>query len=191
MPGLKWIFILLFLLLIVISSMLKWKKQMADQQVSLFQTVAAFIKILFLSVVIVVFISLPFFDQLGISNKIMLPVGIILVIIGSMLNIFAARELVKIKFQMKGLGIPDRLITKGLFSSVRHPSSLGVVLLLIGWYLIWDALYCIYFLVPLIVIGIYIENKLEEKNLERIFGDEFRAYKKSVGMYFPKIWGKK
>jgi protein-S-isoprenylcysteine O-methyltransferase Ste14 len=88
---------------------------------------------------------------------------------------------------MKGLGTPEHLITTGLFRIIRHPSSLGVISIMIGWYLAWGALYCIYFVAPIIIIGIFVENKFEEKNLENHFGDEYRLYKKKVGMYFPLI----
>jgi len=183
-----WIYMLLLLLLIAISSLLKWTKQMKGQKVSPSQIIRAVSKILIFSLVIVALIFLPMIDQPRIENEVILPVGIFLMILGIILNVFVARELTRIKFHMKGLGTPERLITTGLFSIIRHPSSLGIISIMIGWYLAWGALHCIYFVTPIIVIGIFVENKFEERNLEMSFGDEYRMYKKRVGMYFPRIW---
>ncbi|MEW6194263.1 MAG: isoprenylcysteine carboxylmethyltransferase family protein [Bacteroidota bacterium] len=187
----KWIVILLLLLVIFFSSLLKWKRQTTDKQKDFLPSVMTFVKILSSSILITALISIPFFDRPKNINYVVSAAGVVLALIGVVLNIFAARELVKIKFTMKGLGLPDRLITNGIYRTIRHPSSLGIIFLLTGWYLVWNAFYCIYFIVPTIIIGVYIENKYEEKYLEKTFGDEFRAYKKSVGMYFPKIYGKK
>lgn len=182
------IYMVLLGLLTAISSFLKWTKETKGQRLSPGQIIGAVSKILILSLVIVALIFLPMIDQPRIENAVILPTGVFLVVLGVILNVFAARQLTRIKFHMRGLGTPDRLITAGLFSTIRHPSSLGIVSIMIGWYLAWGARYCIYFVTPIIVVGIFVENKLEERNLARVFGDEYRVYKKKVGMYFPRIW---
>jgi protein-S-isoprenylcysteine O-methyltransferase Ste14 len=88
---------------------------------------------------------------------------------------------------MTGLGIPERLVVTGPFAVVRHPSSIGVLFILGGWYLMWRALHCLCWALPVVVIAILVENELEERNLEKAFGDEYRDYKKRVGRYFPKM----
>jgi len=183
----KWISVLLLLLIVVISSFLKWTKQIKVAKLSASQIIAAMIKILIGSLAIVILISLPMINQPQIESKLLLPLGVLFIIFGVSLNIYSAKELKHIKFQMKGLGIPNRLITAGIFNIIRHPSSLGIIGITIGWCFAWRALYCIYFLIPVIVIGVILENKYEERNLEKIFGEEYRFYRKRVGMYFPKI----
>jgi len=183
----KWLSILLLLLFVVISSFLKWIKQVRGNKLYLSKIIRAVIKILIGSLAIVILISLPMIDQPQIESEIFLPLGILFIVLGITLNIYSAKELKHIKFQMKGLGIPERLITTGIFSIIRHPSSLGIISIIIGWCFAWRALYCVYLLIPIIVIGVAIENKFEDKQLEKIFGDEYRFYKNRVGMYFPKI----
>ncbi|MBA4311820.1 MAG: hypothetical protein C0417_04225 [Chlorobiaceae bacterium] len=181
----KWVYILLIFLFIVISSLLKWIRQVKAQKVSLYSIIKAIIIIVIASLALVVLISLPLIEQPRITSDVILPAGILLIIFGFAINILVARQLARIKFKMKGLGIPDQLITSGLFSIVRHPSSIGILGMIIGWYFLWGALYCLYFAVPIIVLVIFIENKLEERNLENNFGEEYKTYKSKVGMYFP------
>lgn len=183
----NWIYILFLFIFLIVSSLLKWTKQIKGKKVSLSRFIRVVIIIVIVSLALVVLISLPLIDQPRIADNSIVPAGILLIVFGIILNVFVARQLTHIKFQMKGLGTPDHLITTGLFSIVRHPSSMGVISIMIGWYLAWGALYCIYFVAPVIVIGIFIENKFEERNLEKKFGDEYRMYKKRVGMYFPLI----
>lgn len=183
----KWTYLLIFLLFFIASSFLKWAKQMKGQKINLYQIIRVATIIVIVSLTLVVLISLPLIEQPRITYNIILPVGIFLIVFGIILNIIVSRQLTNLKFHMKGLGTPEHLITTGLFRIIRHPSSLGVISIMIGWYLAWGALYCIYFVAPIIIIGIFVENKFEEKNLENHFGDEYRLYKKKVGMYFPLI----
>jgi protein-S-isoprenylcysteine O-methyltransferase Ste14 len=81
---------------------------------------------------------------------------------------------------------PAYFITGGPFGVVRQPQYAGGVLFLIGWFLIWGCFYTLYIL-PALVIFIWLWAVIEEKYvLEKEFGDEYREYKKKVGMFFSK-----
>jgi protein-S-isoprenylcysteine O-methyltransferase Ste14 len=86
---------------------------------------------------------------------------------------------------------PEKLVTTGLYRVVRHPLYFGCIITLFGWCLFWRALYCLYFLVPIFIIGLMIKAFQEERDLEKVFGDEYKEYKRNVGMLFPKIKRKK
>ncbi len=182
----EWMHILLLFLLLILVSVLKWRKQMKGQHATLSQVLRHISVIVFISLALVVLIGLPMLHQPRATNIIILRAGVLLILVGALLNILVARQFAHMKFQMTGLGIPDRLVTTGLFGFIRHPSSFGVMCILTGWYMAWRALYCLYFAVPIMLFAIFIENRFEERNLERRFGEEYRAYKKRVGMYFPK-----
>lgn len=82
---------------------------------------------------------------------------------------------------------PAYFITSGPYSIVRQPQYVGSIIFMIGWFLIWGGLYTFYIL-PVLIIHILVWALIEEKYiLEREFGDEYREYKKKVGMFFPKI----
>jgi protein-S-isoprenylcysteine O-methyltransferase Ste14 len=83
-----------------------------------------------------------------------------------------------------------RIVDTGPYGLVRHPQYASGILLLIGWFVIWGAMYCLY-LVPLFILFIMVQALIEEKYiLEKEFGKEYAEYRKSVGMIFPRIRGK-
>ena len=80
-----------------------------------------------------------------------------------------------------------RLVDTGPYKIVRHPQYICGIIFVIGWFLIWGAVYCIY-LIPLITLLAIVQAFIEEKYiLEKEFGEEYRKYRKRVGMFFPKI----
>lgn len=180
-----WPYVLL--LSICIAALIVWKTQIKGYKLNRSLTVVAIGRWLILSFVFFGLISLPLINQPRISNQVILPVGTIFVVFGIALMILAIRELTKTKFFMKGIGTPERLITTGPFAIMRHPATAGFISIFIGWSLVWGAIYCLIFIAPIIVVGMVIENIFEERNLEKAFGDEYKVYKKRVGMYFPKI----
>lgn len=77
----------------------------------------------------------------------------------------------------------DRLVIGGIYGWVRHPMlSAGLLFLLTSGpsrnNLIFSAMYAAYMLVG----GWY-----EERRMIRIFGDDYLAYRRRVGAYFPKV----
>jgi protein-S-isoprenylcysteine O-methyltransferase Ste14 len=80
---------------------------------------------------------------------------------------------------------PSKLVATGIFKHVRHPIYLGVFLIYIGFILITLSLISI----PIWIIIIVLYDKMatfEERDLERIFGDEYVDYKKKVPKWIPK-----
>ncbi len=140
-----------------------------------------------LSAILAALISLPWIDQPRLSAVFVPPLGFLLVGVGLLSNVLVAKALRQVRFDMAGLGTPERLVTTGPFAVMRHPSSIGVLLIIAGWYLMWRALYCLYWAVPVVFVAMLVENELEERNLEKVFGDEYRAYKKRVSRYFPRM----
>jgi protein-S-isoprenylcysteine O-methyltransferase Ste14 len=78
------------------------------------------------------------------------------------------------------------LITKGPFKFIRHPQYLSQFLMDIGG----AAATLSFILAPLALIQIpllFMRASLEDKLLEKHFGENFRSYKKKTGMVFPFI----
>jgi len=112
-------------------------------------------------------------------------IGIIVFIIGIIIMMRGDRE-----FHKRGIGpdrIPTKLVTTGIYDVVRHPQYIGLNISFAGWSLIWVAIYSLY-LIPVIIFLNWLQAVLEEKYiLEKAFGDEYREYRKRVGMFFPKF----
>ena len=83
-------------------------------------------------------------------------------------------------------GSPRRIITTGLYAHMRNPLYTGVILLSIGWSLVWLAVYTLFLFPPILVIALYITAKrLEGPRLLQLFGKEFEEYAKKVPAFFP------
>jgi len=86
-----------------------------------------------------------------------------------------------------GLSENHKLIKKGPFGIIRHPLYVSYILILAGLSL---TLLTYWILIPtlFVIVGIYPTAKAEEELLIEKFGEQYREYKKKVGMFFPKIW---
>lgn len=128
----------------------------------------------------------PLIDQPRLSGNIILPIiGLVLLLSGIVLNAIGTKELVKTK--LGGVkGIPEKIITTGIYGVIRHPVNLGFMLIFGGWYLLWSGIYSLYFL-PVLIIFFIIVSFYEERNLIKTFGDEYNEYRKKTGMFIPKI----
>ncbi len=99
---------------------------------------------------------------------------------------------------LKGLvGLPEissrakiRLVIRGPFSVVRHPTYLAHTLLFAGVFLITGvAAVGIVTLLDFVIINAVI-IPLEDRELEVRFGTEYEEYKKGVPRFFPRLFGK-
>ena len=129
---------------------------------------------------------IPLIEQPRISSNMALPItGIFLLLFGVILVVIGSKQLMKAN--LHGIkGIPEELITKGLYGIIRHPVNLGLMFVFAGWYILWSGVYSLYFLAIFIIVFVF-ETFWEERNLEKAFGDGYTEYKKKVGMFFPKI----
>jgi protein-S-isoprenylcysteine O-methyltransferase Ste14 len=78
------------------------------------------------------------------------------------------------------------LVTNGPFKIVRHPQYLAQLLMDLGG----AAATLSFVLAPLALIQIpflFMRASMEDKLLEKHFGENFRSYKKKTGMIFPFI----
>jgi len=83
-------------------------------------------------------------------------------------------------------GHPQRLVTNGIRSRVRHPVYLGHLSEMIAWS-IGSGLIVNFALTGFALITGMLMIRLEDKELEKRFGDEYRFYKRHVPAIFPKI----
>lgn len=81
----------------------------------------------------------------------------------------------------------NRLVTDGLYAFVRHPQYSGLFLGLFGeGFVHWPTVFSITVL-PVIVLAYVLLARREEKRMLEEFGDEYRAYKERVPMFFPRL----
>jgi len=106
--------------------------------------------------------------------------GVLLILAGIWLNIWANNLFKKKKTSVKPLERPSALITEGPFRFSRHPMYLGFVLLITGVAVLLGSV--VAFLAPMAMLMTLeiIFIPYEEKTLEEIFGQKYSDYKKRV-----------
>jgi len=106
--------------------------------------------------------------------------GIIPILFGIVLNIWADALFKKKATTVKPYEDPSKLEFSGPFRISRHPMYLGMAAILFGTAVALGSLTA--FVVPMIYVIItdFIFIRFEEKNLERIFDSEYLKYKRKV-----------
>jgi protein-S-isoprenylcysteine O-methyltransferase Ste14 len=80
----------------------------------------------------------------------------------------------------------QRLNVSGIRARIRHPMYLGHFCEMLGWSIVTGLSVCYGLTVFAIALGI-IMVQMEDAELEARFGEEYRAYRKAVPAFLPKI----
>ncbi|MDI3549160.1 MAG: hypothetical protein PWQ15_262 [Methanobacterium sp.] len=112
--------------------------------------------------------------------------GFIIMLIGMGFNLMVRKELGKNWVPLSKTTVNQELVTDGIYSRVRHPFYLSILILFTGVAVISWNWYGLIFLIALLG-GLIIRIKKEETNLIIKFGDEYREYMKKTARLIPKI----
>ncbi len=109
--------------------------------------------------------------------------GVILCLISLLITVLA-------QYQMKDswrIGIDQKekttLITSGLFGFSRNPIFLGMLLSLLGLFLLQPNYITLFFFIIAYIL-IQIQVRLEEEYLQKIHQEKYETYKNTVGRFF-------
>lgn len=80
---------------------------------------------------------------------------------------------------------PEKIVTTGVYSIVRHPQYLGGLLAHIGISFLLSGLYSL-LSTPLIATLVYLISRKEESELKKEFGQEYMNYKEKTPMLLPR-----
>jgi len=116
-------------------------------------------------------------------------VGFILLVTGYVIHLgYAHREFRKCGIQTHRCSVePKKLITSGVYSKVRHPGYLGLILIYFGLAFIFGV---VWMLIPAVIFTVltYLTAIKEEEFLKRKFGSEYEEYMNLVRWRFiPRI----
>ena len=106
--------------------------------------------------------------------------GVLLILFGVSFNIWADALFKKRHTPVKPMAMPVSFVTDGPFRISRHPMYLGMAAILLGVAIVLGSI--LPFVFPILFVAL-MERwfiPLEEANLERAFGDDYRAYKQRV-----------
>jgi protein-S-isoprenylcysteine O-methyltransferase Ste14 len=120
------------------------------------------------------------------ENQIIRIIGLVFYLIFSWVQVWSTKVLGDNYSQDIAIKKEHKLITKCPFKFIRHPQYLSQILMDLGG----AAATLSFILFPLAIIQIpflIMRASLEDKLLEKHFGDDFRSFKKKTGQIFPFI----
>jgi protein-S-isoprenylcysteine O-methyltransferase Ste14 len=116
-------------------------------------------------------------EFMGYMYTIGMPVGSVITFAGVVLIILGWREVHRSR---------DQLASGGIYSHVRHPQYLGILLVAGGWVFHWPTIPGL-IMFPVLVTLYYGLAKREDRFLEERFGDAFREYANRTPMFLPAL----
>jgi len=103
-------------------------------------------------------------------------VGQLLIVAGAVLGLVGWRQI------YRG---GEELVCTGLYRRIRHPQYAGFFLFLVGSVVNWPTLISLLMLPALLVIYYRLAKEEEGEALAQ-FGDEYRRYQATTGMFWPR-----
>jgi len=79
------------------------------------------------------------------------------------------------------------LVTDGIYSHVRNPMIIGVMVVLLGETIVFGSLGLVMFVVLVFIANTLYFHYSEEKGLEKRFDGEYLEYMRNVPMWVPRI----
>ncbi len=80
-----------------------------------------------------------------------------------------------------------RLLTTGLYSVIRHPSYLGMVIYSVGWALAFRSILGLLITFRMLLV-LFARIDAEERLLHDTFGAEYDAWRGRTARLIPGVW---
>ena len=123
----------------------------------------------------------------GMYGIIALGIGFALMFMGMGFNLMVRMELGKNWVPLSKTTDNQELITRGIYSRVRHPFYLSILVLFLGVAMIsWNVSGFVFFI--LFVLGLVLRIKKEETELILKFGQEYSDYMGKTPMLIPTVF---
>jgi protein-S-isoprenylcysteine O-methyltransferase Ste14 len=82
---------------------------------------------------------------------------------------------------------PKHLVVRGLYRYVRNPMYVGVLLVLVGWNMVYRTDSLLNYTIGVFVLFNLLVFLYVEPQLQRQFGDEYSEYRSRVGRWLPRV----
>jgi protein-S-isoprenylcysteine O-methyltransferase Ste14 len=130
--------------------------------------------------------------RMSIPLALRLPLGIILLLVGVPTVCWTIIRFLRTRGSPIPFNPPPALVVNGLYRVVRNPMHAGWTVLLVGVAVLMQSFTLLAIFIPLfIIVHIVYLKFVEEKELEKKFGQAYIDYKKKVPMFFPRLTGKR
>ena len=117
-----------------------------------------------------------------------LGLSVLLIVLGCVIMEWPVIAFLRTRGTPVPLNPPPKLITTGLYAYIRNPMLTGLFLLMLGLGVLFGSLSLSFIFTPLfIALNILYLKAIEEKEMEKKFGEEYLEYKKRVPMFIPRL----
>jgi len=121
-------------------------------------------------------------------NTLIAGIGLLLVLAGIIIRWIAIIQLGKSFTVDVAITEVARLKTDGLYKRVRHPSYIGLLLIIIGFSATMNSLYSFLVLVVPVFLAIAYRINIEESVLTREFGESYFRYMSKTKKLIPGVY---
>jgi len=141
-----------------------------------------------LPVTVLIIVPWSIEDDITSISLFALLIGILIMCLGIYLMTVTISSFIRIgKGTLAPWSPTKKLVITGLYSHVRNPMILGVLITLIGESVAITSVKIFNWSVIFFIINNIYFTLYEEPNLERRFGEEYKEYKKSVRRWIPRL----
>lgn len=110
------------------------------------------------------------------TNPVVIPMGVVLLILGSILILWAQYT----SRNLKKENISKETFCHGPYCYTRGPTNLGLLFLILGFGIIVNAFFVVFLAFISFILGKFVFLDKQEKLLAEKYGDPYLEYKKSV-----------
>lgn len=120
-------------------------------------------------------------------NFVIAGVGLLIILTGFVIRWMAIIQLKNAFTVDVAIGNEQNLKTDGLYKIIRHPSYLGLWLILVGFSVCMNSIISILIIViPMFIVLLY-RISVEEKVLVEAFGEKYMVYRTNTKMIIPFV----
>jgi protein-S-isoprenylcysteine O-methyltransferase Ste14 len=113
--------------------------------------------------------------------------GVVLFALGGVLRLWPVVVLGRRFSGLVAIQPGHTLVTEGIYSVIRHPSYLGLVVNSLGWGLAFRSATGV-LITSLLLVPLFARIKAEERLLKTEFGDEYEAYRSRTSRLVPRLY---
>lgn len=115
-------------------------------------------------------------------------IGLMCIVMGGALRYWSIKILGRFFTASVMVSDSQKIITKGPYKILRHPSYTGGILTVVGTPLVLEDTYSVFLTSFLMILVYTFRIKAEEKAMIRAFGNSYRTYQQNTWKLIPTLW---
>ncbi len=141
-----------------------------------------------LPVIVLIIVPLSIESNITVKHFSALLAGLVIMVVGLYIMIITVSKFIRIgKGTLAPWSPTNELITDGIYGQVRNPMIIGVLVVLTGESIAILSLNIFKWALIFFIINNIWFRLYEEPDLQKKFGDDYRAYKKNVPRWIPRF----